>query len=103
MFEEAAKSADTDTKLMMMGFLMVISVITSMLAAGVFIGICSHEGRLDYIKTIFKRKDAVLNAEEVAEDMDGKVHVVTLSGYLAIGLCIFVIFFLNKLLIYLIK
>ena len=101
-FKEAAENADTDTMLVMMGFLLVISVATSMLAAGVYIGICSHEGRLDHIKKIFKRKDAGTYAEG-EEESDGKVHVITASGYLAMGLCIFVIFFLNMVLTYLIK
>lgn len=102
-FEEAAEAVTTDAKLTMMGFLIVISVVTTLLAAGVFIGISSHEGRLDHVRAIFKRRGPDPLQEAGEEDEAGNKHVITLSGYLATGLCIFVIFFLDKVLMIFIK
>ena len=102
-FEEAAEAADTDTKLMMMGVLLVISVITSLLSAGVFIGICSHEGRIDHVRSIFAGRRISQGSDDAEDGTEGKRQVITISGYLAVGLCIFVIFFLDKVLMYMIK
>ena len=94
-FEEAAGAVTTDVKLSMMGGLIVVSVVTTLLAAGVFIGLSSHEGRLDHVKTIFR------TGSPAGEGREGeKNRVMTLSGYLAAGLCIFVIFFLDKVIGY---
>ena len=94
-FEEAAGAVTTDVKLSMMGGLIVVSMVTTLLAAGTFIGLSSHEGRLDHVKTIFR------TGSPAGEGREGeKNRVMTLSGYLAAGLCIFVIFFLDKVIGY---
>lgn len=94
-FEEAAGAVTTDVKLSMMGGLIVVSVVTTLLAAGTFIGLSSYEGRLDHVKTIFR------TGSPAGEGMEGeKNRVMTLSGYLAAGLCIFVIFFLDNVIGY---
>ncbi len=97
-FKEASEAATTEAKLTMMGMLIIVSVVTTLLAAGAFIGLSSHEGRIDHVKTIFKARSS--SAEDGEEE---KKHVITLSGYLAAGLCIFVIFFLDKVLGYFVK
>ena len=97
-FKEASEAATTEAKLTMMGMLIIVSVVTTLLAAGAFIGLSSHEGRIDHVKTIFKARS---NGAEDGEEE--KKHVITLSGYLAAGLCIFVIFFLDKVLGYFVR
>lgn len=92
-FEEAAEAATTDLKLKMMGMLIIVSVFTTLLAAGAFMGLSSNEGRLDHVKTIFKAGSSGTDSDE-----EEKKHVITASGYLAAGLCVFVIFFLEKVL-----
>ena len=92
-FEEATEAVTTDAKLTLMGVLIIISVITTLLAAGTFIGLCSHEGRLLHVKTVFRAK-----SPDTYSDDGEKMHVITISGYLGAALCIFVIFFLDKVL-----
>ncbi len=95
-FKEAAETITRDDKFMMMGFLLVISVITTLLAAGVFVAICSHEGRTEEARAIFK---AGRSPDE--DNRDGRI--ITLSGYIAIAVCLFVIFFLDKILMMFVK
>ena len=92
-FKESQEAATTDLKLNMMGMLIIVSVFTTLLAAGAFIGLSSHEGRIDHVKTIFKSGSCDTDSRE-----EEKKHVITVSGYLAAGLCVFVIFFLDKVL-----
>ena len=98
-FEEANNMVTMDYKFMAMGVVLVVSVVTVLLATGVFISICNHEGRLAHVMSIFRphKKDG-----DEAEDEE-KGHVVTLSGYIAMALCFFVIFFLDIVLSFLIK
>lgn len=91
-YDLANEVVTTDQKLGMIGMLLVASLISSAIAMGVFIALCRNEGRWNDVVSMFCRPD---------EDPEGgtqKVRSLTLSGYIAIALCIFVIFFLEKIL-----
>ena len=111
-FEEASRMITNDYKFMTMGLILVVSVVTTLLATGVFIAISNHEGRLDKVMAVFGKnvdkgitdRDMEETGEETGEETEkGSGHVVTLSGYMAMALCFFVIFFLNKVLAFFIK
>ena len=99
-FELAQDIVTTDTKLAMMGVLIVISVVTTALAAGVFIAIARSEERWGEVTGMFCRP-AVNEGSGGTDDeprQDTKVRLVTLSGYISIGICLFVIFLLDRVL-----
>lgn len=127
-FEMTDELGSTDMKLEMIGIMLVISVVTSALAVGVYIGISRHEGRYDKVVSMFCRPqpdrisdedvwpeedampvtDPVFEAPEQDEmeqesterTEDGNRRsvgkLVTVSGYIAIAVCLFVIFALDK-------
>ncbi len=81
-----------DDKLQAIGILLVMSLFCTALAAGVYIFICKNQGRLEHVVSMFgkpERKDD----EEAA-----KPHVLSAAGYVAIVLCLFVIFLLDMVL-----
>jgi hypothetical protein len=117
MFELINEDVTTDQKLAMIGFLLVATLISSALALGVFIAICRHEGRWERFVSSFYRnnsdtgsvniennEDNVIseNSENIEDSLisenNEKVRLLTLSGYIAIALCIFIIFFLDRVL-----
>lgn len=83
-----------DMKFEVMGILLVISVVTTALAVGVFIAICKSEGRLDNAVSMFFRP--ARNSEEDEQDSAPDGPIVTVTGYIGIAICLFVIFFLDK-------
>ena len=131
-FDMAQDVVTTDDKLAVMGVLIVISVITTALAAGVYIAISRNEGRFDEVTGMFFRpavpagsvtseadqgQDAVTDGqteyyvadenaakEDVAEErVQDKVRcdtpknrLITLTGYMGIFICLFVIFLLDR-------
>ena len=100
-FELAEEAVTTDQKLAMTGYLLVGSLISSAIALGVFIVICRNEDRWDDVVSMFcKTADTKTADMETAdaEIKDTKVRLLTLSGYIAIALCIFIIFFLDRVL-----
>ena len=92
-FELSEEAATTDLKLEVMGIFLVISVVTTAIAAGVYIAICRSEGRMDNVISMFHRPTG---EDSVHTDTLKKHKLVTLSGYLAIFVCLYVIFFLDK-------
>ena len=117
MLELINKDVTTDQKLAMIGFLLVATLISSALALGVFIAICRHEVRWERFVSSFYRnnsdtgsvniennEDNVIseNSENIEDSVisenNEKVRLLTLSGYIAIALCIFIIFFLDRVL-----
>ncbi|MBR4719486.1 MAG: CPBP family intramembrane metalloprotease [Lachnospiraceae bacterium] len=87
----------TDMKLESMGILLVLSVLGVAAATGTFIAICRNEGRFDNVISMFyKPEQGGVEAKESASS----VRLVTLSGYIAIGICLFVIFFLEKVVVW---
>ena len=99
-FELAQDIVTTDTKLAMMGVLIVISVVTTALAAGVFIAIAKSEERFGEVTRMFCRPAAVTDHEEAGGESrgDDRTGIITLSGYISIGICLFVIFLLDRVL-----
>lgn len=114
-FEMSQEMVTADLKLQAMGVLLVISVIATALAVGVYIAICRSEGRLENVIAMFCRPDRGRGPEETFEDSaesqneayniseDGTEtkdetpgKLITASGYIAIAVCLFVIFFLDK-------
>lgn len=91
-FELSDDLTTTDMKLGMIGVMLVISVIATAIAAGVFIGICRHEGRLDNVISMFCRPDRL----GASQESGSPGRLVTATGYITIVLCLFVIFFLDK-------
>lgn len=119
-FDLPQQMVTSDMKLAAIGVFLVLSVIFTALAAGVYIAVCRHEGRFDEVISMFYKPADISGAEgaadEDAADEDAAVEsaaaegtdtyeaepkppgrLVTLSGYLAIAVCLFVIFFLDKL------
>ena len=82
----------TDEKLAVMGIVLVMAVVTTALAVGTFVAISESEGRLSVVKSIFKPKHD--------EETETHRQVITVSGYIAIALCLFVIFLLDRVLGY---
>ena len=89
LYELSQGVVTTDMKLETMGVLLVLSVFCTALAIGAFIAICRNEGRLDHVVSMFCK------SEEGSEE-GPKGKLLTLSGYIAIALCLFVIFFLSR-------
>lgn len=94
-FEMSQEFGTTDMKLEMMGIMLVISVVSTAIAVGVYIGISRHEGRLENVVSMFYRPQ-----EDSELTSDGNIRsagkIVTVSGYIAIAVCLFVIFALDK-------
>lgn len=85
----AQETIDMDMKVSMIGFLVGVSAVTTLIAAGVYIAIFEHEGRKEYVRSMFYRPEG--------ED-DGNRRLITPSGCIAMAICIIVIFFLDKIL-----
>lgn len=68
--------------LFMSGFFFVMAVITVALAILLLMGMCQNEGRMEYLKNIFRKNDA-------------REKVLTVSGIIGITICLFVIFALG--------
>ncbi|MCR4806691.1 MAG: CPBP family intramembrane metalloprotease [Lachnospiraceae bacterium] len=94
-FDQAGKMVSTDEKLSFMGILLVVSVVTILIAAGVFVAIGVHEGRLDKIKAIFR--------PDHEDGTERDRHIITIPGYLAMAMCLFVIFLLGRVLAFFTK
>lgn len=86
-FEMSQATVTTDMKLEMLGVFLVISVVATAIAAGVFIAICRHEGRMENVISVFYRP---------TQDAGHPGRLLTVSGYIAIAVCLFVIFALDK-------
>jgi membrane protease YdiL (CAAX protease family) len=81
-----------DDKLQAIGILLVMSLFFTALAAGVYIFICKNQGRFEHVVSMFCKPEKK-DDEEVA-----KPHVLSAAGYIAIFLCLFVIFLLDMVL-----
>ncbi|MCR5419805.1 MAG: CPBP family intramembrane metalloprotease [Lachnospiraceae bacterium] len=79
--EIATSEITQDYKLGMIGVSMVVALVAGALAFGVYIVICKREGTLDKILEVKKETGT---------------RLLTFSGWLAIIICVFVIFFLDK-------
>ncbi|MCR5357524.1 MAG: CPBP family intramembrane metalloprotease [Lachnospiraceae bacterium] len=90
-FDLAEEAVDTDMKLGMIGVLAAVSAVTMLLAAGAYIGIYEHEGRKEEVSAMFCRPDVDPDDEE-----KGSRPLLTFGGYAGIAICVFVIFFLDK-------
>lgn len=115
-FEMSQEMVTADMKLQAMGVLLVISVVATALAVGVYIAICKSEGRLDEVISMFCRPDGAMRHEDADEGFKDNVsetddekeessgtysvkpvgRLITASGYIAIAVCLFVIFLLDK-------
>ena len=94
-FDMVEDTFDTDMKLGMIGVLAAVSAVTMLLAAGAFIGIYEHEGRKEQVTAMFCRPEV-----SVDDDEKGSTPLVTFCGYVAMLICLFVIFFLDKAVAY---
>ena len=98
-FEFAEDAVTTDQKLAMIGYLLVGALISSAIALGVFIVICRNEERWDDVVGMFcKNTDSIPEGSSDTGIAKTKVRLLTLSGYMAIALCMFIIFFLDRVL-----
>ena len=90
LFEMAQEAVTTDAKLAMIGTLLVISVVTMGLAFGLYIAICRNEGKLEHVISMFHKP-------ELTEENEGGGRLLTVSGYIAIAVCLLVIFGLDSI------
>ena len=74
-----------DSKLFALGMFLILSVIFTILAAMVFIAICKNEGKEEHVLTIFTKRP------------QEKTRLVTVSGWMGIAICIFMMFGLAPL------
>lgn len=74
-----------DSKLFALGMFLILSVIFTILAAMVFIAICKNEGKGEHVLTIFTKRP------------QEKTRLVTVSGWMGIAICIFMMFGLAPL------
>lgn len=81
-----------DQKLMMIGVFLVISLITTTLAAMVFIAICKRENTEEHVKALFTGKNV---GEE--EKQCEKQPIASMALYISIGICLFVMFLLDPM------
>ena len=107
MFSQSAQETVTnDILFKAIGAYAVVAVFSTALAVVVYIAICRNEGNYDKVKNIFVKNKATGGAEAESdevpceENLEKKTPLLTFTGYVAIALCIFVIFFLDKLMEY---
>ncbi len=74
-----------DSKLFALGLFLILSIIFTVLAAMVFIAICKVEGKEEYVRAIFTRR------------LPEKTRLVTVSGWIGIAICLFMMFGLTPL------
>ncbi|MCR5406971.1 MAG: hypothetical protein K6E88_09335, partial [Lachnospiraceae bacterium] len=97
----AQESVNKDMLLSMMGYMVGSAVISLLLAAGVLIAIANNEGRKDKLKGMFIRRAGsetpALEPKEAVSfaETEEKIHLLTPSAWIAIGISLFVIFFLD--------
>ena len=86
---QAEEQVTLDDKLQAIGILLVISLFATALAVGIYIVICRNQGRLEHVLSMFCRP-------EKKDDTDGnRFNILSISGYVAMALCLFVIFLLD--------
>lgn len=75
--------------LVMFLVLILVSIVTTALAGLLLYGICALEGKEDRFKMIFSKKES--------KDNKDNLKVLYPTGYIAIGICVFVMFMLEPL------
>ncbi len=95
-----------DSKLYALGLFLILSVVFTALAVMVFITICKNEGKEEHMRAIFRRrlpeKTGQMPGEseqigETGQRPGGKARLVTVSGWLGIAICLFMMFGLTPL------
>ena len=90
-----------DSKLYALGLFLILSVIFTALAAMVFIAICKIEGKEEHIRAIFTRqlpeKTGTLPTEAEPPSSTKQTRLVTVSGWVGIAICLFMMFGLTPL------
>jgi len=95
-----------DSKLYALGLFLILSVIFTALAAMVFIAICKIEGKEEHMRAIFTRRlpertgplPAEIEQTKGTEQRPGKkTRLVTVSGWIGIAICLFMMFGMTPL------
>lgn len=90
-----------DSKLYALGMFLILSVISTTLAAMVFIAICKIEGKEEDMRSLFKKllskKTEPLSLETESLSPTKKTMLITVSGWIGIVICLFVMFGLTPL------
>lgn len=86
----------------MFGVMLIVAVASTSLAALLFYGICKIEGKENRIKEILskdkkERAEGQDSNEETENASERNRYIIYPAGMIAIGLCIFVMFFLEPL------
>lgn len=72
--------------IIMAGIMLAISLFTTILAALLFVGICNNEGKYENMMSLFRKPEGMVAT---------KKPVLTVSGYIAISICIYIMFLIK--------
>lgn len=94
---KASTSIDKTMLIMMALLFLGIALFTTVLAALLFVGICNNEDKYDNLVSIFKKKKIEDSDENVIaeENETPKIFPLTASGYIAIVICVYIMFLIE--------